>query len=222
MKPRCPNQGNRALTLTEVLVVICVVVVLVALFLPMLVRTSDGRRPVCLNNLKQIALAFKVWEGDHGDRYPMQVSVTNWGAMELSLTGDVAGIFCAMSNELSTPKILVCPADTGRIAATNFATDFNNGKISYFVGLDAEDKYPKMLLSGDDNLVVNGVRVRPGILNLTRNTSVEWTKERIGKLHGSNPGNVALADGSVQQTAALNFNSALMNISAATNRLVIP
>jgi hypothetical protein len=125
-----------------------------------------------------------------------------------------------MSNELSTPKILVCPADTSRIAATNFATDFNNMKISYFVSLDAEDKYPGMLLSGDDNLVVNGVRVRPGILSLSVNASVEWTKERIGKLHG--PGYVALADGSVQQAATLTVQSTPVNAGVATNRLAIP
>lgn len=222
MKPRCSNRRNHALTLTEVLVVICVIVVLVALFLPMLARKSDGRRPVCINNLKQIALNFKVWEGDHGDKYPMQVSVTNWGAMELAVAGNVSAIFRVMSNELSTPKVLVCPEDRKRIVATDFAGGFNDSHIGYFVGLDAEDKYPKMLLSGDDNLVVNGIRVRPSILNLTRNTSVEWTKERIGKLHGSNPGNVDLTDGSLQQTAALSFNSALMNISVATNRLAIP
>jgi hypothetical protein len=140
-----------------------------------------------------------------------------------------------MSNELSTPKILVCPQDTARHYATNFATDFNNQKISYFVGLDAEDKSPQMILSGDDNLDVNGVRVRPGILNLWTNASVEWTEN---ERHGRDQqwsiqqwsiypqhwrvGNIGLVDGSVLTTSVSTFKSALVNTGVATNRLVIP
>jgi hypothetical protein len=150
----------------------------------------------------------------------MEISVTNGGAMELAVAGNVSAIFRVMSNELSIPKVLVCPQDTGRHHATNFTTDLNHQTISYFVGLDAEDKYPKMILSGDDNLEVDGIRVRPGILNLSTNASVGWTKERTGQFHG--PGNIGLADGSVQQTTALTPQPALVNTGTATNRLVIP
>jgi prepilin-type processing-associated H-X9-DG protein len=178
--------------------------------------SSPRMRIHCISDLKQNALAFKMWAGDNGDKYPMQVSVTNGGAMELAVAGDVVGIFRVMSNELSTPKILVCPQDTSRHYATNFTTDFNNQKISYFVGLDAEKKYPQMILSGDDNLAVNGVRVRPGILNLWTNASIGWTAERTGKFHGA--GNVAFTDGSVQEMSS-SYNLATVGM---TNRLVIP
>jgi hypothetical protein len=114
---------------------------------------------------------------------------------------------------------LVCPQDTARYYANNFTTDFNNQKISYFVGLDAEDKYPQMIIAGDDNLAINGVRARSGILNLVTNASVGWTKERIGKFHGL--GNIGLSDGSVQ-TVDLNLQPLLVNTGTATNRLVIP
>jgi hypothetical protein len=96
--------------------------------------------------------------------------------------------------------------------------------------LDAEDKYPQMILSGDDNLEVNGVRVRPGILNLPPNTSVEWTEnERHGRPQQRSIlkqhlriGNLGLADGSVQTTTTFIFQSALVNTGNYTNRLVIP
>ena len=180
----------------------------------------SGRQPInCIDNLKQIGLAFRIWEGDNGDNYPMKISVTNGGAMELAVAGNVSAIFRVMSNELSTPKVLVCPQDTARHYANNFTTDFNNQKISYFVGLDAEDKYPQMIIAGDDNLAINGVRARSGILNLVTNASVGWTKERIGKFHGL--GNIGLSDGSVQ-TVDLNLQPLLVNTGFATNRLVIP
>ena len=221
MKLQPTTRGGRAFTLTELLVVICLIAVVAALLLPAI---AAGKRKSsklgCENNLKQIAMAFRIWEGDNDDKYPMQVSVTNGGAMELALAGDAVGIFRVMSNELSMPKILFCPSDTGRHYATNFTTDLDHQTISYFVALDAEDKYPQMILSGDDNLEVNGVRIRPGILNLSPNTYIKWTKERIGRFHG--PGNVAFVDGSVTVTDVSIFKSTLVNTGTATNHFVIP
>jgi competence protein ComGC len=179
MKTQRTTSRARGFTFTELLVVICTTSVLVAIILPRLTRPHYHSGPHCANNLKQIGLAFRVWEGDNGDKFPMQVSVTNGGAMELAAAGNISTIFCVMSNELSTQKVLVCPADTKRHCATNFTTDLNHQTISYFVGLDAEDKYPQMILSGDDNLEVNGVRVRPGILYLSTNASVGWKRREL-------------------------------------------
>jgi prepilin-type N-terminal cleavage/methylation domain-containing protein/prepilin-type processing-associated H-X9-DG protein len=218
MKLQPTTHGSRALTLTELLVVIFILAVAAALFLPALAAAKRKSSHInCVNCLKQNTLAFKVWEGDHGDKYPMRVSVTNGGAMELATAGNVSAIFRVMSNELATPKVLVCPEDTGRHYATNFTTDLSHQTISYFVSLDAEDRYPKMLLSGDDNLAVNGVRVQPGVLNLPANASVGWTKERHGGM-----GNIAVVDGSVQQATGLISNSGSVNTGNYTNRLVIP
>jgi prepilin-type processing-associated H-X9-DG protein len=217
MKLHQTTRGNRALTLTELLVVICVLAVLVAVLLPAL-RVPDGPMKInCVNNLKMVGLAFRIWEGDNGDKYPMQISVTNGGAMELALAGNISAIYLVMSNELSSPKVLICPQDAARHYATNFMTDLNHQTISYFVGLEADDKYPQMILSGDDNLDVNGVRVRPGILNLSTNASVGWTKERHGRA-----GNIGLVDGSVASVTVRGLQSVLVNTGTATNRLVIP
>jgi len=221
MKTQLTTRGGRGFTWVELLVVICVLATVAALLLPALAAAKrKSSRINCVSILKEDSIAFKMWAGDNGDKYPMQVSVTNGGAMELAVAGDVVGIFRVMSNELSTPKILVCPQDTSRHYATNFTTDLNHQTISYFVGLDAEEKYPQMIVSGDDNLAVNGVRVRPGILNLRTSTTVGWTKERIGDFHG--PGNIGFTDGSVQTTTAATLQSALVNTGVATNRFVIP
>jgi competence protein ComGC len=231
MKTQRTTRASRAFTLTELLVVICLGALVAALLLPALAAAKRKNSKIgCVNNLMCIGLSFRIWEGDNGDKYPMQVSVTNGGAMELAVAGNASAIFRVMSNELSTPKILVCPNDTGRHYATNFTTDLNHQTISYFVGLDAEDKYPQMILSGDDNLAVNGIRVQPGILNLSTNVSVEWTEnERHGqpqqwsfRNQHLRIGNIGLADDSVQTTTTSALKSALANTGAATNRLVIP
>jgi hypothetical protein len=68
-------------------------------------------RITCTNNLKQVGLGFRIWAAEHQDKIPTQISITNGGAMEAILTGNVAAAFQVMSNELSTPKILFCPTD---------------------------------------------------------------------------------------------------------------
>ena len=74
MKPRSSNQTSRALTLVEVLVIIAVLVVVAALLLPVLAITKrKSSRIGCVNNLKEIGLSFRVWEGDNGDKYPMGI-----------------------------------------------------------------------------------------------------------------------------------------------------
>jgi competence protein ComGC len=225
MKPRLSNQRNRALTKIDVLAIIAVLAVAAALLLPALAAAKrKSSRIGCMGNLKQVGIAFRLWEGDHGDKYPMAVSVTNGGAMELIVTGNVAACFQVMSNELSTPKILLCPEDTHRAYATNFSTGFSGANISYFINADAVETYPQMILDGDDNLLVDGKRVQPGILNLWTNSSVAWTKDRH---HGV--GNIGMADGSAQQVTTEGFqranretlNSALTP-GSATNRLLIP
>jgi hypothetical protein len=64
----------------------------------------------CINNLKQFGLAVRIWANDNGEINPPNIVV--------------------MSNELSNAKILICPADKGRVAATDFAT-FTTANCSY-------------------------------------------------------------------------------------------
>jgi prepilin-type processing-associated H-X9-DG protein len=222
MKARPTNHRTEAFTQIELYVVIAVLVVLAAVLLPALAAAKrKSSRIGCVSCLCGIGNAFKVWEGDNGDKYPMQFALTDSETMKLIGSGRAYVLWQTMSNELSTPKVLHCPADTNGIAATNFVIGFSDANISYFFCLDASDAYPQMIHDGDDNLAVNGVRVKPGILNLPTTNSLAWTKERHGGV-----GNIGMADGSVQQTTIGSLNWAVV---AATNgapvntyRLVIP
>jgi len=202
----------------ELVVVICTLALVAALLLPALAASKrKSSRIGCVDNLKQISLSFKMWAGDNGDKYPTHFAATNDAMMRLIGSGNAHVLWQTMTNELSTPKILFCPVDKQRTEVVSFDQNFSDANISYFFGLDADESYPQMILVGDDNLAVNGVRVRPGILNLWTNASVGWTKERH-----NGAGNIALADGSAAQTTTLTFQNALMNTGFATNRLVIP
>jgi len=218
MKFSLPNNRTVGLTLVELLVVIVVLALIGAFALTALSPArSRGSRINCINNLKQVVLSFRLWSGDNGDKYPMQVSVTNGGTMELVRSGIVFPNFQVMSNELSTPKILICPEDKQRIAATNFTTDFNNSRVSFFVGLDADVTKTSMLLSGDRNLTANGIVVRSRLVTLTTNSVAGWTSQ----IH-SNCGNIGLSDGHVEQVTAAGLQKLIAKTGVATNRLVLP
>ena len=226
MKPRSSNQQTHALTLTEVLVSVAVVCVFaVAAFLMLhrqkvvhrVVRQDRSTEIQCVNNLKQIGLAFRIWEGDNGDKLPMQVPAKNGGAMEPALRGNVFQVFQVMSNELSTPRILLCPADADRFAAKNFTAGFDNSRVSYFAGLDAADDKPAMFLAGDDNFSIDGRSVKSGLLLLATNAPVSWTAARH-----VNQGNIGLADGSVQTTTSSSLRQRLVQTGVAANRLALP
>lgn len=82
----------------------------------------------CVNNLKQIGLGFRIWSGDHGDKYPFDVGTNAGGTMELTPAGadaryENAYLFLqVMSNELTMPTILICPQDRSKIVAANWAS----------------------------------------------------------------------------------------------------
>jgi prepilin-type N-terminal cleavage/methylation domain-containing protein len=222
MKTRCDAKQAKGMTLIEVMVVIFVIALLVAMLLPAVSPSNrKASRINCVNNLKEIGLACRVWKQDNDDKYPIQLAVTNSSAIKLISSGNSYVLWHTISNELSTPRLLHCPADTEHAEATNnFSTGFSDANISYFFNLDATEAYPQMLLTGDDNLAINGVRAPSGILNFSTNSSVMWTKNRR-----NGAGNVGIADGSVQQVTSKGLNFALAN-SADTNqpaiRLVIP
>lgn len=209
--------SRNALTLVEVLVIIVVLVVLAGLFDVGCPRGSAQllRRTACMNNLKQVGLAFKIWAGDSYDRYHFQREATQGGTIEWAASGEVWPHFLVMSNELNTPKVLVCPADTRR-PATSWAS-LSNSNISYFIGLNAVETLPEMLLSGDSNLEVDGKPVGQGLLNLWTNSPVAWTTNRHNRC-----GNVALADGSAQESDDRRLGETLVKSEMATNRLAIP
>jgi prepilin-type processing-associated H-X9-DG protein len=221
MRPNCSNQRNHALTLVEVLVVFFVLFILVIMLFPAGSHMSGrkAQRINCVNNLKQISLAYRIWEDNHGDQYPMDASVTNGGMMEIFAKGsslqNLAFLnYQVMSNELSTPKILICPADNNHFVATNFSVGFNNQNISYFVGLDANESNPQTFLSGDDNFEISGTPVKSGSLTISSNSPITWSAARH-----NHAGNIGLADGSVMQFSQNGLREVISN---STNHILIP
>lgn len=211
MKAIYRSRHQSAFTLVALLVVIAIIAILAAMLLPALAKAKQkAQRISCVNNLKQCGLSFRIWASDNGEKYPMDVASAKGGTKGLSLGADTYRHFQVMSNELSTPKILYCPADTAREPALDFKR-LKNRNISYFVGLEANDMNPQMFLDGDRNLTGPNPPEN-GVLTLVPGQKVEWTTE----IHNQN-GNLGLSDGSVQQCTSALATSLLSNSGESTN-----
>lgn len=202
-----------AFTIIELLVTIIIVIVFVALFVPANRRAKErAMRITCTSNLKIIGVAFKTWALDHSNQFPTRLSKTVAGSEQNA--SEVFRHFQIWSNELVSPLIVLCPADTRR-PAKDFGPGFSNSNVSYFVNLEATDDLPQMFLAGDRN-ITNGAPPINGILTLSTNSIVGWTHEMHKEV-----GQVLLADGSVQQVSRSSLNQ-MLRFSGGTNRLAIP
>jgi prepilin-type N-terminal cleavage/methylation domain-containing protein len=225
---------KKAFTLIELLVVIAIIAILAAMLLPVLAAAKRrAQRINCVSNLKQVNLAFRIWEGDNNNLYPMAVSTSVGGALETTYSNahmsygvaSMTNIFCVMSNELSTPKVLICPSDISHnTASTNWGEMANTAAgvagcgtnaVSYFVCGDANETYPQMLMTGDRNIGTTGTAPAQ-VINITMSgggytlngnaNSWAWS---ANDLH-LKVGNIGMADGSVAEVSASGLQQALV------------
>ncbi len=116
--------------------------------LPALARAKNRAQTVnCVNNLKQIGLAARLYANEHGDVLPKD--------------------FLTMKDELSSPNILVCPGDNSKTRAADWAS-FTGANTSYEIvspgarGDEVQKVYARCLVHSNVCLVDGSVQQRGG------------------------------------------------------------
>ena len=144
--------------------------ILVSMLLPALARAkSKANRIKCLNNLKNINMAHMSFAQDNAQRYPWQLTpsgMQNHFGSNSGLAQTAGGVFglTAMKMELQTPKILISPCDSGRMADnemlqmdwdsydTRAGNPVPGGGISYVLCEGADTMRPSTILGATRNL----------------------------------------------------------------------
>jgi hypothetical protein len=155
-------------------------------------------------------------------------------------------LFQYAQNDISSPRILVCPSDTDKFPATDFLTGTGSGvdsffapakqnkALSFFYAAGADEGSPQRFLAGDRNITDQNTDQEPGtqflaagfnggqngqanLSTLPANTSVPTVANvRWNNKVHERGGNSAFMDGSAQQLTSGKLREALRNAPVAT------
>lgn len=170
-----PKTG--AFTIEELLVVVVTIGLLAAVIIPAYTKAMIKRdRAWCVDNLKQIGTAFRMFSSDGGDLYPLQTTGKLYigtlpGAAVPGSSAATWQVAQAMWDVLRSPRVLLCPSDRER-QGFQMVTDFNglagnsnalstaslghptnrNNALSYAFGVAADEARPIGVMIVDRNI----------------------------------------------------------------------
>jgi type II secretory pathway pseudopilin PulG len=212
---------ERGFTRVELCLAVAVVALLGAVALPGVTASGhDARSAACLNNLRVMARAAHERALELADSFHWRTAYTEGGTRIDPKAGAAWLEYAVLSNQLQTPKVLACPADSGVGVAPQFVgpysyvtANYRATATSYSLNLHANPDVPSTVLFSDRNLRTSGAGTRCGFSGVNNADAIQtplgfitgWTNA----VHGYQ-GNIALSDGSVRSTSSAQLQEAFV------------
>jgi len=169
---------KKGFTLIELLVVIAIIAILAAMLLPALSKARErARAAVCIANLKQIALASKLYIDDYPGTLPRMPSVFYANGV---LVGFCTGLYDL--NYVKNWQVFKCPSDTRKV---DWSSNGQNASYSMNTGRDWEGSYGFPEVSADGTADEEGTIYIYCTRNWTGNGAVHPDSWRQAYLAGN-------------------------------------
>src|SRR5262245_61525373 len=108
-----PTPSRRAFTLIELLVVIAIIAIFAGLLLPSLSGAKDrAKRAYCVNNLRQIGIAVRLYADDHENTLPFANPAAPMTNYWCDLRNALANYVGSSAPSITGGGLFACPADT--------------------------------------------------------------------------------------------------------------
>jgi type II secretory pathway pseudopilin PulG len=218
----------QAFTRLELAAMLAALGLLALLALPVLAnQRGRSARVLCLNNLRLAGQAFQQWGTEHGGRLPWRTPASELGTMGNPLANNAWFQWSWISNELRTPKILACPSDAPKTAASTWSLSPNGGflyptyrnkSVSYLIGLDVFPESPDGLVAGDRNVRFNLVgNCSAGLTGVPGLASGPAGSFGIGGGLHVEAGNYLFTDGRVEELSSEAFVARWLETTGAND-----
>jgi prepilin-type N-terminal cleavage/methylation domain-containing protein/prepilin-type processing-associated H-X9-DG protein len=183
--PNSPR--SNAFTLIELLVVIAIIAILAAMLLPALAKgKAKAKQTQCSNNVKQIGTAFKLYNGDFNEYYPLHSNWNDFGGdlgTSVSPVGNTPPANRPLNKYTQNTLVYRCPSDGGD-SVWSLKNCFVSYGTSYSVQW-ATDRFQVQHITGSTMSTANKVLVPsrdPDFASSTANKIVFgdyiWHKDR--------------------------------------------
>jgi prepilin-type N-terminal cleavage/methylation domain-containing protein/prepilin-type processing-associated H-X9-DG protein len=145
------SRSDKAFTLIELLVVIAIIAILAGMLLPSLSRAKEtARRISCLNNMRQLSLATKMYADENESAYPKRQATNRWPSL---IRGGYRDL-----NILKCPTDVPFPYSFGMNDANTNLYPADAAPRSYFInGWDDFYNGPGMTNSASKNVKENDI-----------------------------------------------------------------